>query len=555
MIDGLFKKALVFVVIILFVGASIVTSVTGHEKIEDDYEFYDPLEKNQIEKNILDNENYGRWWQLTELVSSESDDRSFSPSIDVDRYERVHVAWCDSSEYGDSGCDVDIFYKTRDKSGEWSTTEVVSIESYKHSVNPSLAVHQNNGVYIAWREEVEEAGGFRWDIFIRQKVYFENWKNVEVVSTETDGLADNPSLAVALDGSVHVAWHESSDYGNSDMDYDIFYRQRTSDGTWTATELVSTESSSTSWYPSLAVESDGTVHVAWVELLSDKNEIHYKKRTPDGTWTTREVISAESSHEPYAPSLDVDRLGGVHIAWMDDRGKNPILMPKYDISYRYKPKGENWYPIEIIYECNKTASFCPSLEVGSDDFIHVVWNEYAPQSIDHEIYYTHKQIGENYWEVIEWVSDQTQPMSFDPSLATDKNGVVHVAWTCCTKGFNSSEDKDIFYRFRKDLSRPHVSIIKPRQNTLYSRNNEIGPFPVTFIIGSIDLIVNAFDYESGIERVEFYVDNEQKFNDDTSPYYSWRWDEFSFGRHTLKVIAYDNAGNTDLDKMETWKFF
>ncbi|RLF62353.1 MAG: hypothetical protein DRN16_01735, partial [Thermoplasmata archaeon] len=44
----------------------------------------------------------------------------------------------------------------------------------------------------------------------------------------------------------------------------------------------------------------------------------------------------------------------------------------------------------------------------------------------------------------------------------------------------------------------------------------------------------------GIRNVEFYIDNELKYNATKEPY-SWRWSELSVGYHTIKVVVYDNT--------------
>jgi len=89
------------------------------------------------------------------------------------------------------------------------------------------------------------------------------WTATEVVSTESTGNSFFPSLAVDLAGNVHIAWHDATDYGGCGSDYDIFYKRYEVGVGWTATEVVSTESTADSRYPCLAVDFGGNVHVAW----------------------------------------------------------------------------------------------------------------------------------------------------------------------------------------------------------------------------------------------------------------------------------------------------
>jgi len=123
----------------------------------------------------------------------------------------------------------------------------------------------------------------------------------------------------------------------------------------------------------------------------------------------------------------------------------------------------------------------------------------------------------------------------------------------------SSQDRYPLGYFIEDNEPPVVKITKP-ETAFYIRNVKIIslewlPFFKTIILGSIDIEVNASDAESGMNRVEFYIDDELKYTDDSPPY-SWTWDEktpLRF-RHTVRVIAYDNAAQPSNETINVWKF-
>jgi len=87
---------------------------------------------------------------------------------------------------------------------------------------------------------------------------------------------------------------------------------------------------------------------------------------------------------------------------------------------------------------------------------------------------------------------------------------------------------------------PLVNIERPGKH-LYFFDKEVIPLEVPIIIGKITIKADAFD-ESGISKVEFYVDDVLKFVDRDKPY-SWLWNDFAVGSHEIKVVAYDNEGN------------
>ena len=95
--------------------------------------------------------------------------------------------------------------------------------------------------------------------------------------------------------------------------------------------------------------------------------------------------------------------------------------------------------------------------------------------------------------------------------------------------------------FMKGNESLYVEIVKPR-NGIYVMDRYIMDFAFPLIIGKITIETNV--YPNGIEKVEFYVDNEIKFTDENPPY-SWQWNEFAIGWHEIKVVAYKNGGVTE----------
>jgi len=114
---------------------------------------------------------------------------------------------------------------------------------------------------------------------------------------------------------------------------------------------------------------------------------------------------------------------------------------------------------------------------------------------------------------------------------------------------NAENEKTI--SFRIDITAPFIEFKKPSYGYLYIMGRQILPLRHTIIIGKANLVVDAFDETSGIEKVEFYVDEELKATLTEEPY-SWLWNEPALFSHTIKVIACDNAGNTATDEQKVW---
>lgn len=104
-----------------------------------------------------------------------------------------------------------------------------------------------------------------------------------------------------------------------------------------------------------------------------------------------------------------------------------------------------------------------------------------------------------------------------------------------------------------DTTPPTVEITKPT-NGLYIANKFFLTISLPIIIGKIDINVTASDNDSGMDRVIFYIDNQPTWNDTAAPF-GWTWSERTFFKYTIKVVAYDKAGNSAPASLVVWKFF
>ena len=84
--------------------------------------------------------------------------------------------------------------------------------------------------------------------------------------------------------------------------------------------------------------------------------------------------------------------------------------------------------------------------------------------------------------------------------------------------------------------------MKKSTGGLYFFNSKVLPIYETVIFGPITIEIEAYD-EIGINRIEYYIDEELKNINNEAPY-KWYLNEYMIGKHKLEIIVYDNAGNS-----------
>ncbi len=508
---------------------------------------------------------------VTEVVSTESTENSSTPSIAVDD-TNIHIAWHDSTNYAGAGTDRDIFYKTKTKiGGAWSDmqTEVVSTESTGNAQYPTIAVDDTN-IHITWADNTDYAGaGTDTDIFYKTKAKTGNWQtNTEVISTESTGVSSMSQIAVD-DTNIHIIWYDQTNYQDAGTDYDIFYKTKAkingpmNDQNWAMqTQVISTESTSPSYYPSIAID-DVNIYVVWGDYTdyagaggSYKNIFYKTKAKINGpmnnqNWAMQtEVVSSESTGRTESATIAVDDTN-IYIAW-EDQTNYGSSGTDYDIFYKTKAKingpmnDQNWAMQTQVISTESTGnSQNPSIAVD-DTNIHITWadnTDYAGAGTDTDIFYKTKAKINGPMNDQNWAM-QTQVISTESTVTSNSpdlnvyGGKVFITWVD-SSDFNGTDQDITFYSFTPS-ELPSVSITAPSGGIVVSNNT------------TVSATVSAIEK---IQAVNFYYTPNIMTgktgtlicSDSSSPY-SCNWNPTAIADTQYKIKAI--ALTTDGDKVQ-----
>ncbi|MEM3478744.1 MAG: S8 family serine peptidase [Candidatus Bathyarchaeia archaeon] len=127
--------------------------------------------------------------------------------------------------------------------------------------------------------------------------------------------------------------------------------------------------------------------------------------------------------------------------------------------------------------------------------------------------------------------DSEEPYEFYWDTTTEPDGAYTLVARAYDAAGNVGESNAVsvnVVNFR-DVKPPAVSIVKPLDGSTASR--------------TIDVVASAWD-ESGVSRVEFYVDGKLAATVSAEPYvYRWNTRSVKDGWHTITAKAYDKYGN------------
>ncbi len=340
-------------------------------------------------------------WSLTEVISTESVNDSTNPFITIDSIGNIYCVWEDDSDYLGAEEDDDIFFKFWNSTiSSWTTTEVVSTESTANSQNPVLGFDKYGIFYIAWHDNTPIlSSNTDADIFLKRWTSLNGtFGPTELVSTESNGFSFKPYIIVDPEGHFFLTWQDNTNYLSAGTDYDIFFKAWNYTGyTWSSAIVISTQSTLDAWTPTMVQDSNYDIHFAWSDTTdyygtagSDR-DICYRKMIYETSFlTSTEVISVVSTDISEAPSLTIDSENNLYLAWSDPTDYDSAGTD-VDIFYCYKDATYGlWSTIEVISSESTIHSQQPILLLDPSGVIQLVWSDgtnlYSSGS-DYDIFY------------------------------------------------------------------------------------------------------------------------------------------------------------------------
>jgi len=237
---------------------------------------------------------------------------------------------------------------------------------------PSLAVDSRGTAYLAWSQTdtwTDNLGRPMWNecIMLATKSQGGSWSEPAMlpIGDSASQSARYPSVAVDKNDVVHLAWQQVVHSGGPGY-WAVLYTQRAPGDTWTTPDTITMYGHST--VPTLAVDLDaGRVHLYWKEAFSPfAGYTCYASKPGGGGWQDFRSVPFDTTMSPSGVEMRTDRLGSVHI--VQNRWKHIYHEER-------RPAGQWKDPVQISHLFEGMGASRPSFSVKSDGGLRAVWTD------------------------------------------------------------------------------------------------------------------------------------------------------------------------------------
>ncbi len=240
------------------------------------------------------NTTYSNWSADANVSRKETDQTNHEyPIIKISSDNNAHVAWVNQAG--------NLTYTMISKGLDWNfdgsegLTKFTATSSGQYDID----VNSTSGIKLIW-----SIGGAGSDLNYAEcskdcNGNLSNWQTLNI--SNNSGASAFPQITISNDDKSHVVWHDD----NSMADTQIFYKNCSNNcgviGNWSANDLniSAGNSGKTAREPTITHDYDNNVYVLWYDnnSRSDGNyQVFYRKRTSGGTWDNNATMKYDTNN-------------------------------------------------------------------------------------------------------------------------------------------------------------------------------------------------------------------------------------------------------------------
>ncbi len=233
------------------------------------------------------------------------------------------------------------------------------------------------------------------------------------ISSSPGTHSEQPTIAVDTNGGIHVAWGEGRPRNILER-YLPPGADPANPAAWSGTTLVSNEEDVQN--PNMAADNAGGVWIVYTTHATGNYEIFARHRSPNG-WEGSQNVSRAGGRGGFVGKVAVDPSGVVSVLWWE-RG-----------SLRYSARTSDWQSVETVAPSVTQQS---GITVETSGRIHVIYTEsFGENDTDRRIAYRTRAGWNAPWSNVEILSDNGNML--EPRIAW-ANGRIVATWNDRSSG-------------------------------------------------------------------------------------------------------------------------
>jgi hypothetical protein len=348
------------------------------------------------------------------------------PAISFGPDDILHAAWADQTANGPA-----ILYAQSANAGRplTQTVTVAGDTGADARGAPTIAGGPNGSVALAWEEQRDGA----WHIAFSRSPDGKQFTAPVLLDT-LGGPGDElqPTLAAGPDGALYLAWCE---VGPNDTSV-LFSTRGATDGSFPTGRPVSSEGGMQA-DPTLLVDRQGRVHIAWTGVSEGTPAIYYAW-SDDGS-SFGQAIKASQGKGEQLPSLAQDVNGHLHLAWAGLFGytrlalpagvpASSVALPVYYAFYALSSDGGTTFtpPVAVNDGGSSVSAAPPQTAVAAGDTGTAYVAFLTSSARDGVVLHYDRGKDGQFGEDITLAEAESAPGG--PAMAADGHGRVVVAW-------------------------------------------------------------------------------------------------------------------------------
>lgn len=300
-------------------------------------------------------------WGSNVRIDAASDSQ-YGPDLLTDGIGTWYAAWYD---YRDGNTNIFSSHST-DNGATWSAAvRVNDVVGSSLRRSPHLAIDGGGTLYAVWNDN--RSGNGLYGLYVAtSNDHGQTWStNLPVPPASEHSQWQwgfTADLAAGEPGHLYLVWGQNST---------IWFSESNDAGaTWSAAYQVNDVSTDSRCCPSIAVAPDGSVHVAWDDSRNGNgsDNIYYSRRDPAGVWGANVRVDDDTFR---ADNLDltVDDAGNAYLIWQDVRNGD------WDIYYSYRAVGGTWVPNKKVDDAVLSSQTQPRIAVDKQGRLYAVWED------------------------------------------------------------------------------------------------------------------------------------------------------------------------------------